>query len=281
MESICEGCGMVFEKHGKMKNCSRKCTYRVIGRKRRKMIGIKPNLAFPRNHLVMDDIKQIQNLYMKGCTLTMIQNHLYPDWRTKKPALSHYLKYHNISLLKPNVYFGGISVENVEKFWENLKYLKQGRMTTVELREICNMGRTGINNALKKFNIDIPEQVYGKHAKRIIPIEKYKNNLHESEKAVINYFSNKSGKLFRLEGYGCDFLYQENHLNILIESKTTLSDFVLSKSVLQLIYGRDIVEHQQKLKIDRMLLCYLKESKYENSEAQRYARHFGIELMKL
>lgn len=226
------------------------------------------------------DLIKVQELLDKGCTLKEIHKYLYPEWKAKCCGLAHYLNYRKIKLNRPKCYFQ--PVKNILMLYKHLDELKEGKITVSQLSEKCGIRKSRVNRMLRKLNVAIPKNVYYKHLKQIIPIEEFKGHLQETEEALVKQFS-KEGELFKLVGYGCDFLYKNNGLNILIECKGTFSKYCTSSAILQLLYAKGLLESDKNMNIDELWVSYLKDSNQvkDKPDKNRYLTHFNVKSVRL
>jgi hypothetical protein len=107
-------------------------------------------------------------------------------------------------------------------------------------------------------------------------------NLKGCEKKVADLLIEK-GKLYRLTSSGADFMFMNGRGTFLIEVKTKLSRFNFMTAVVQLLFGRDVIDRDSIGHSIDYLRIYTSEVRLNESDKYfwRYLNHFDISVFDL
>ena len=106
-----------------------------------------------------------------------------------------------------------------------------------------------------------------------------------TERKFYDEFS-KTGKIHKLRGYYCDFIYEYADKNVLVEVKKTLDRNSFPKIVLQLVMGEKSVKNIFNIKIDEKWFVYEKmdmkqKLPFGNNQRKEIINHFNIKMIQL
>ena len=214
-------------------------------------------------------IKDIKELYEANLTIESIRRYI----GVSNLIVKNYLKNCGIDIINnPHV---NISVEDYLK----LKILKDRPLNVIQ-KEIKH-GQNVIERWLKHFNWFNYNLHSGK--KRFFEIKNVDELVDIVEQKFFKNFS-VTGSIYRLKGYYCDFLYEYNNKNILVEIKKTLDRNSFSRAVLQLLMGQFIIEKIFNKNISEKWIVYdsLSSSKnkiYSKNQFKEIVEHFNIKII--
>jgi len=119
---------------------------------------------------------------------------------------------------------------------------------------------------------------------RMIEIDWYMSlyEMTDSEKVFVKTYKKKEYEIFGLRCCGADFILKKDNKYTLAEIKTTLNKSNMDKSILQLIYGKDMVLKCFSINIEKMIIWSMFEQTTGNGQRDikarnRFLNHFSIE----
>lgn len=222
--------------------------------------GLKKSKLTKLTEVEKEEIKHYYNL---GATKKSVIEYLTKDYETAKiRSIGDFYTLINTKK-KGNSHLGLYELLEIEKLY------KKGH-NVPEISKITRLRRNKLQrlfNNLKWNNIKKPR--------------KKKIQVEDKEKIGNLYKFVKEADILLLSGYGADFLVKKDNKNILIECKTTLTQYSLSNAILQLIFGKNEIEKEGH-KIDEMWIFF--DNRYAKLNIVNYHKYFlkkyGIKFIK-